>query len=100
MCVCTPLVHLDEDCTQGVRLPREEENSPSKCCHHWVIQPADGPESRGLCQVCGEVRDFKNYVEGGKWGNTSPAGRPSTESLDAEPKPAPQNQDGDEEEEG
>jgi hypothetical protein len=29
-----------------------------------------GPESQGICQSCGEVRDFKNYVEGATWGDS------------------------------
>lgn len=40
------------------------------CQHHWVIQAADGPTSPGLCRVCGETRDFKNYVETATWGDT------------------------------
>ena len=40
------------------------------CQHHWVIQPAEGPFSNGVCQVCGETRDFKNYVESATWGDT------------------------------
>lgn len=41
-----------------------------RCCHHWVIQPADGPVSNGSCQVCGETREFKNYVESATWGDS------------------------------
>jgi hypothetical protein len=33
------------------------------CAHYWVIEPANGPVSQGACQVCGEVRGFKNFVE-------------------------------------
>ena len=33
------------------------------CAHHWVIEPANGPVSQGVCQVCGEVRGFKNFIE-------------------------------------
>lgn len=40
------------------------------CRHHWVIQPADGPVSNGSCQVCGETREFKNYVESATWGDS------------------------------
>ncbi len=54
--------------------PVEEEAGP-QCCHHWVIQPATGPVSSGLCQVCGEVREFKNYVEASTWGDDKGASR-------------------------
>ena len=33
------------------------------CAHYWIIEPANGPMSRGKCRVCLEVRDFKNFVE-------------------------------------
>ncbi len=32
------------------------------CPHHWKIEPAQGPKSEGTCQVCGEVKDFKNSI--------------------------------------
>lgn len=41
--------------------------SPQTCRHHWVIQPANGPFSQGVCQTCGEVREFKNFVEPPSW---------------------------------
>ena len=40
------------------------------CNHHWVIQAADGPTSPGVCRLCGENKDFKNYVETATWGDT------------------------------
>ena len=40
------------------------------CQHHWLIQAADGPVSGGVCRVCGETREFKNYVESATWGDT------------------------------
>ena len=52
------------------------ETEPS-CCHHWVIQPADGPISNGSCQVCGETREFKNYVESATWGDSRTTGKGS-----------------------
>ena len=57
------------------------------CPHYWQIQPADGPSSNGFCQVCGETREFKNYVESATWGDTRLIGRPSrrqrAEEIDA-----------------
>ena len=46
----------------------EEQEAPS-CQHHWVIQPATGPISSGVCQICDETREFKNYVEASTWGD-------------------------------
>ncbi len=40
------------------------------CSHHWLIQAADGPTSGGMCRICGEIREFKNYVETASWGDT------------------------------
>ena len=54
--------------------PVEESEGP-QCCHHWVIQPATGPVSSGACQVCGEIREFKNYVEASTWGDDKGASR-------------------------
>ena len=34
------------------------------CCHHWIIDMANGPVSRGVCQKCFESREFKNSVFG------------------------------------
>ena len=55
------------------------ETTPG-CCHHWVIQPADGPVSNGSCQVCGETREFKNYVESATWGDSRSASKGSAVS--------------------
>ena len=44
--------------------PQAASELPSAptCCHYWIIETAHGPISRGECQVCHEVRDFKNSV--------------------------------------
>ena len=33
------------------------------CPHHWMIPPAEGPTSVGVCRLCHETREFKNSVE-------------------------------------
>ena len=33
------------------------------CAHHWVIESPDGPVSRGVCKLCGQVRGFANSIE-------------------------------------
>lgn len=37
-----------------------EPTSKSKCCHRWIIEPADGPTSKGVCQFCGAEKEFDN----------------------------------------
>ncbi len=63
------------------------ESTPAvaACRHHWVIQPADGPVSNGSCQVCGETREFKNYVESATWGDSriSSKGASATASVES-----------------
>ena len=57
--------------TQNASIPETiEVDDADQCRHHWVIQPATGPVSQGICQSCGDVRDFKNYVEGAAWGDS------------------------------
>ena len=31
--------------------------------HHWIIEPAHGKTSKGVCLHCGEIREFKNYID-------------------------------------
>ena len=39
----------------------EEETKPA-CCHHWVIETANGPVSWGVCQICHEGKEFQNSI--------------------------------------
>ena len=55
--------------------PTDELEDQVQCRHHWVIQAATGPMSQGVCQLCGLVREFKNYVEAATWGDTRLARR-------------------------
>ena len=32
----------------------------TQCAHYWIIETADGPVSKGECQLCGEEREFSN----------------------------------------
>ncbi len=32
----------------------------TQCTHHWLIETADGPVSRGVCRFCREERGFDN----------------------------------------
>ena len=61
--------------TQEHEIEIQSALAAAVCRHHWVIQPATGPVSAGLCQVCGESREFKNYVEASTWGDDKSAAR-------------------------
>ena len=50
-----------------------EQQEQLKCCHHWIIEAPDGPVSNGACRLCGEARQFKNYIETAPSGNDAPA---------------------------
>ena len=68
-------------------IPEVEDNTAAtvaECRHHWVIQPADGPVSTGACQICGESREFKNYVESATWGDSRIASKNSSASAGVE----------------
>jgi hypothetical protein len=43
--------------------PVAEKEAPiSVCRHHWIIEPANGPVSRGVCLTCLEIRQFRNSI--------------------------------------
>ncbi len=40
----------------------KEKSSPQKCRHYWKIESQSGTKSRGVCKLCGEVRQFANSI--------------------------------------
>ena len=76
-----------------VQEPAAAEEAP-QCMHYWVIQPADGPVSPGVCQTCGETREFKNYVEGAAWGDSRLSNRSTGEEAKAISRGAASDSDG------
>ena len=46
------------------------------CAHHWMIEPANGPTSRGVCRMCDRIRSFTNAVisnNGSDWSTIAAA---------------------------
>ncbi len=41
--------------------------SRATCHHHWLIEPPNGPTSRGRCKQCGHTRTFPNSSEDSIW---------------------------------
>ena len=64
--------------TERSTTPGEAEvQTEAHCNHHWIIEPAQGSTSQGVCQTCKAVREFRNSVDW-EYGNRKP-GRPSAE---------------------
>jgi len=60
------------------------------CSHHWMIQPAEGPVSEGICHNCHEVRAFANYLERHNWSSDA-SQSPGAPSVGAGRKAATDN---------
>ncbi len=68
---------------ERVTVPTEtqspETSTETTCVHHWIIDSPAGASSTGVCKICGERREFQNYVgdfiwEGGGTAKYEPAG--------------------------
>lgn len=52
--------------------PGGNGNGNGKCPHHWLIETAHGKYSDGVCLLCGEKREFVNWVPSLQLHHTSP----------------------------
>jgi hypothetical protein len=50
----------DSDCAPTADKIKELP-AATTCIHHWIIQPALGPTSKGVCKRCGAEKIFQNY---------------------------------------
>ena len=39
-----------------------EAQTAVQCRHYWIIEPANGRVSEGVCQNCQETREFQNSI--------------------------------------
>ena len=67
---------------QVTRSAPEQELEKAVCRHHWVIDAPTGPVSRGVCQLCDEVRVFKNYIDSAPW-SEEPSSKPNAAGYTA-----------------
>ena len=49
----------------------EEPVAKGKCRHYWVIESPHGPTSIGVCKFCGEEKEFKNFLPGSWFDDSS-----------------------------
>ena len=42
----------------------ESAHEGEECRHRWAIETPSGKFSTGVCNLCGEKRQFQNYIEG------------------------------------
>ena len=57
-----------EALTETMETKRDEQ-----CVHYWVIDPPEGPVSRGTCKICGAEKEFRNFLSYSPWDNQSPS---------------------------
>jgi len=80
---------IQQESTQVDSEVISQDMAAPQCCHHWVIEPADGPISLGVCRKCSESRQFRNSIVDVERDNNddAPAGNPaSVSAAPAEPK--------------
>ena len=54
---------IEKDLSETVAVkPMEKQTAEAECKHHWVIEAANGPVSRGECQICHENKEFHNSI--------------------------------------
>ena len=41
----------------------DKVDNKAACVHHWIIEPAVGFKSRGVCKRCGEEKEFYNILD-------------------------------------
>lgn len=41
------------------------QEKQSEHFHHWKIEEPNGQVSQGVCKVCGETREFNNWLSDG-----------------------------------
>ena len=73
--------------SKGFVAERAEENV-SQCPHHWLIDPAGGPTSEGVCRLCGAHRHFRNYLDDAPWDNNEPGSGDSVKAAISSVSPA------------
>ena len=44
-------------------LPDIENLENLECVHYWIIDVPSGPVSKGKCRLCGDSKEFRNYLE-------------------------------------
>ncbi len=44
-----------------------QEQGNGTCRHYWSIEASSGPVSIGVCNLCSEVREFRNYIDQRSW---------------------------------
>lgn len=74
-----PLKTAQDWVYRGVEPSPENQDRIAKfimlhCAHHWVIAVPNGPISDGMCQRCGDHREFQNSAPENRWPANTPVG--------------------------
>lgn len=43
-------------------IPETPPAAETTCVHHWIIEPPTQRISKGVCKLCGAVKEFENWA--------------------------------------
>ena len=49
--------------SRSVNTVVERPQKKATCSHHWLIEPAIGSTSKGVCKLCGAEKEFYNIID-------------------------------------
>lgn len=44
----------------AIMYPASPVKEKDGCAHHWIIESPRGQSSKGMCRLCGKIKDFDN----------------------------------------
>ena len=69
-----------------VQPAREVQKTKAQCSHHWIIEIAQGPTSKGVCKYCGEEKEFLNSWQDSLWEGDIPGLLNLPDAPDTQPE--------------
>ena len=60
-----------------IKAEYEKSEAEGRCSHYWVIETPEGSTSKGVCKLCGAMKEFVNLLPEhwlGDFTDTKPVG--------------------------
>lgn len=56
------ITRKEESTPETVPIPEIPPAGEATCVHHWIIEPPTQRISKGVCKLCGAVKEFENWA--------------------------------------